>query len=413
MNVGISYQNEQNAVLSGKTSAEAALRHGNIDRPDLVLAFCSGQLDPDEFFRGLQSVVGKQTPIIGGSAIGVLTNTELSYEGHPASIAILQSDVLRCAIAVAGALEKDEKQSGRALAEQLTRQADDKLFLIFYDSIKIPATTTSPPIMNASPPLISGIEEVLDADIPMVGAGVIGDFMFGPTKQFCGSHVASQSVVGAMLSGDFEPYYQIMHGCTPMDGIYHTITKIEGSVIYELDGRPVVDIIDSAYGSQEWHMQMPVKRLAIGVNTGEKYGDFQESQYVNRLITGVLPDGEGIVIFEPDLEKGMEIQFMLRDADTIIESAGKNSSDVMERISADGRVPVFGLYIDCAGRNASISDTLTEEAAEVMAVFNQYNTPLLGFYSGVEVAPFLGKSRGLDWTGVLVVIATEYATCGE
>ena len=310
-------------------------------------------------------------------------------------------------------MEKDEKQSGRALAEQLTRQADDKLFLIFYDSIKIPATTTSPPIMNASPPLISGIEEVLDADIPMVGAGVIGDFMFGPTKQFCGSHVASQSVVGAMLSGDFKPYYQIMHGCTPMDGIYHTITKIEGSVIYELDGRPVVDIIDSAYGSQEWHMQMPVKRLAIGVNTGEKYGDFQESQYVNRLITGVLPDGEGIVIFEPDLEKGMEIQFMLRDADTIIESAGKNSSDVMERISADGRVPVFGLYIDCAGRNASISDTLTEEAAEVMAVFNQYNTPLLGFYSGVEVAPFLGKSRGLDWTGVLVVIATEYATCGE
>ena len=49
MNVGISYQNEQNAVLSGKTSAEAALRHGNIDRPDLVLAFCSGQLDLTSF----------------------------------------------------------------------------------------------------------------------------------------------------------------------------------------------------------------------------------------------------------------------------------------------------------------------------------------------------------------------------
>jgi len=30
---------------------------------------------------------------------------------------------------------------------------------------------------------------------------------------------------------------------------------------------------------------------------------------------------------------------------------------------------------------------------------------LLGFYSGVEVAPLLGKSRGLDWTGVLLVFA--------
>ncbi len=407
MRVGTSYRNEQNAVLSGKTSAEAALRHGKIDRPDFVLAFCSGQLDPDEFFRGLQSVIGKQTPIIGGSAIGILTNTELSYEGYPAGIAILQSDVLRCTITVAGALDKNERLTGRALAEQLTRQPDDKLLLMFYDSIKIPATKTLPLVMNASPPLIRGIEEVLGGNIPIVGAGVIGDPMFGPTKQFCGSYVDSQSVVGVLLSGNFEPYYQIMHGCTPMDGIYHTITKIEGSVIYELDGKPAVDIIDNVYGSQEWHMQMPVKRLAIGVNMGGKYEGFREDQYVNRLITGILPAGNGVMIFEPDLEKGTEIQFMLRDADAIIESARKNSSELMERICAGGRVPMFGLYIDCAGRGADVSDTLTEEAAEVMTVFNQYNTPLLGFYSGVEVAPFLGKSRGLDWTGVLVVITKE------
>ena len=49
----------------------------------------------------------------------------------------------------------------------------------------------------------------------------------------------------------------------------------------------------------------------------------------------------------------------------------------------------------------------TEEAAEVQQVMNRYNTPLLGFYSGVEVAPILGKSRGLDWTGVLMVLAKD------
>ena len=54
-----------------------------------------------------------------------------------------------------------------------------------------------------------------------------------------------------------------------------------------------------------------------------------------------------------------------------------------------------------------MSETLTEEAAEVQKVFNQYNTPLLGFYSGVEVSPLLGSSRGLDWTGVLLVFAEE------
>jgi len=43
-------------------------------------------------------------------------------------------------------------------------------------------------------------------------------------------------------------------------------------------------------------------------------------------------------------------------------------------------------------------------------VFNRYDTPLFGFYSGVEVAPLLGKSRGLDWTGVLLVFAQGQIT---
>jgi len=64
-------------------------------------------------------------------------------------------------------------------------------------------------------------------------------------------------------------------------------------------------------------------------------------------------------------------------------------------------------YIDCAGRAATYLHTTIEEAAEVQEVFNHYNTPLLGFYSGVEIAPLLEKSRGLDWTGVLLVLAEE------
>jgi hypothetical protein len=407
MKVGIGYQNEKNAELSGRTLAETALKDGDITRPDLVLAFCHQQVDHDQFFQGIQTIIGANTPIIGGSAIGIITNTRLSYEGYPTGVLILQADTLRYKIAVAGALDQDERQAGKALAQQLAGNTDDKLLLIFYDSIKIPATATTPPVMNASPPLISGIEETLGRNIPIIGAGVLGDQFFGPTKQFCGSYVGSQQVVGALLSGDFEPYFRIMHGCVPMDGMYHTITRIEGPVIYEIDGQPIVPMIDAIYGGQQWQQQIPVKRLSIGVNLGEKYVEFEESQYVNRLIAGVLPSKAGIVIFEPDLEPGAEIQFMVRDADQIIASARKNSAELLQQIADAGRTPVFGLYIDCAGRSSSISETLTEEAHEVMEVFNRYHTPLFGFYSGVEVAPFHGKSKGLDWTGILMVIARE------
>jgi len=89
----------------------------------------------------------------------------------------------------------------------------------------------------------------------------------------------------------------------------------------------------------------------------------------------------------------------------MITSARRNSSELMEQIKTDGKKPILGIYIDCAGRTAEYSNATTEEAAEVQKVLNQYETPLLGFYSGVEIAPFLQKSRGLDWTGVLMVLA--------
>lgn len=405
MKVGIGYDNQKDSISLGKKVAEKAIKNGEIEKPALVIAFCSGQTYHEEYFRGLQVVVGNQVPIIGGSAIGIITNESLSYEGHPAGAAIIESETIKLIVASADGLDKNEKLAGQKLGKKLSDSIDGRLLLIFYDSIKKSPTETTPPAINASPLLIEGIEETLKSHVPIIGGGLVGDYEFSHTKQFCGSYVGNQNVVGTLLGGDFNPYFRIMHGCAPKDGIYHTITKMEGSVLYEVDGKDVVDMIDDQYGNKDWRSQVPVERLTIGVNYGEKFGDIKEENFVNRLITGVLPNGEGIVLFEPDLKEGSKIMFMLRNNKMMIDSAKKNSSELLEKIITNGEKPIFGLYIDCAGRAAKVSDALTEEASEVQNVFNQYDTPLLGFYSGVEIAPLLGKSRGLDWTGVLLVFA--------
>lgn len=407
MKVGIGHCDEEDAFSSGRRAAETAMEKGGLDVAGLAFAFCRGKVDHDEFLKGLQSVLGDGVPVVGGSAIGIITNDYLSYEGHASGVAVMEADGLHRNVAAIGDVDKDERLAGQRLGRKLSNGSDHELMLMFWDSVKSPPTQTAPPIMNASGPLIEGIKEASESNVPILGAGIVGDYEFSPTKQFCGSHVGSQSVVGVLLSGSFKTYFRIMHGCTPKDGIYHTITKIEGPILYEMDGKPVVEIIDEVYGNQDWREQVPVKRLTIGVNYGEKFGDYEEGHYINRLITGVLPNGEGVVLFEPDLEKGTEVLFMLRDNKTAIESAQRNSAGIMEEIKADGKTPFFGFYVDCAGRTARFSDSLTEEASKVQQVFKEHNTPLLGFYSGVEVAPILGKSRGLDWTGVLIVLAME------
>lgn len=407
MKASTGYGNHTDATLLGQQIAEEAMQRGNITAPDLVLAFCSGQLDAAAFYQGLRTAVGDGVPIIGGSALGIITNDQLSSDGSPAGVAILELDGATVKLATASDVDKDEYRAGSLLGTHLADDPAGRLLLMFYDSVKIPPTATTPPLMNASPPLIAGIESALVAGLPIVGGGVLGDQAFSPTYQFCGSAVEQQSVVGALFSGKVVPYVQIMHGCTPKDGIYHTITRIDGPVIYEIDGQPAVEMIDTLYGDQSWRSQLPVRRLAIGVNYGDRFGDFEEDHVVARLIVGVVPQGDGVVLFEPDLEQGTEIQFMLRDGQAMIESARRNAARLMQQITEAGHTPRLALYIDCAGRAAQISDTLSEEAAEIQAVMNQHHVPLLGFYSGVEVAPLLGHSRGLDWTGVLLVLADE------
>jgi CheY-like chemotaxis protein len=85
---------------------------------------------------------------------------------------------------------------------------------------------------------------------------------------------------------------------------------------------------------RDWSSQVPVKRLTIGVYHGDEFDGFREDQYVNRLISGVLPDRQGIVLFEPDLQEGSKILFMLRNSKLMMDSARKNSAALLQKIDA-------------------------------------------------------------------------------
>ncbi len=92
MKVGIGYENSTDALpWQGRNIARMALEKGQIDEPSVVLAFCHGTMDHCAFFDGLRSAVGMNVPIVGGSAIGIITNDQLCYVGSPAGAAILSS----------------------------------------------------------------------------------------------------------------------------------------------------------------------------------------------------------------------------------------------------------------------------------------------------------------------------------
>ena len=55
----------------------------------------------------------------------------------------------------------------------------------------------------------------------------------------------------------------------------------------------------------------------------------------------------------------------------------------------------------------TISSPSYEEASEMQQVLKEHDASFIGFYPGVDMAPFFQKSRGLDRTGVFVLCAEE------
>jgi small ligand-binding sensory domain FIST len=196
-----------------------------------------------------------------------------------------------------------------------------------------------------------------------------------------------------------------MHGCMPVSS-FMEITRIEDAVLYELDGRPALDVLSEMVGHQAG--QPATDNLSLAITIGEKHCDpyvpYDESAYVNRLILSSNPADGSVTLFEADFKVGTRVQIMSRDNQLMLESVQKRTRQLLSSLGQEK--PIFALYIDCAGRTSAFSGAELEEASIVQAELGP-ELPLLGFYSGVEIAPLLGRSRPLDWTGVLTLFTLQ------
>ena len=268
-----------------------------------------------------------------------------------------------------------------------------------YDSVKSrPVAGT--PALNLATPLIKGISETIGQWPRAAGAGMVGDLQWAPTVHVFDDAVGRQAALALVLSGDVRMDTIIMHGCEPASG-YHTITKAEGCTVLEIDGEPATHAVARLLGPQSdraWE-DYPLF-VTLGVNKGQKFGPFRESDYANRLCMAVDTDRGGLVMFENDLQEGDEVQLMHRriDSDQVARRAVQLLDSVRDRHA------FFALYMDCAGRAAACSGVEGEDATAVQQTVGS-RMPLLGMYSAVAIACVGGVMQSLDWTGVLCVFS--------
>lgn len=386
---------------SFNAGAEAALQSLAVSpslRVGWVFAICGGRHDPEFFLRGIRSVLG-EVLIYGGSGVGTITSRLLGSSGYECAVVIWPDSISAPKVTVQRGLDTGEWEAGKALGMSIAAHGQtDSVVLLFYDSLR----SSSPAVLHVGSKLMDGVYAGLDrTDIQIIGAGMLGDLNLERSFVFDGVRALKHAAVAALLPSCVEARTTIMHGCYPASSFLE-ITRIEGAKVYELDGRPAVEAMADrlGYAVEELTAQ---NILSLALTLGQKYGDpfepFDEGRYVNRLVIGADPQEGSVTLFEADFAIGTRVQIMVTDPQYMVDSAQRRTVAFIGGLNA--RRAMWALYIDCAGRSAPFHGTRASEASIVRQSVGA-DIPFLGFYSGVEIAPFLGRSRPLDWTGVLV-----------
>jgi small ligand-binding sensory domain FIST len=139
--------------------------------------------------------------------------------------------------------------------------------------------------------------------------------------------------------------------------------------------------------------------VTLGVNKGDKFGDFREDDYAIHLCVEV-DAGRRALLVDNHLSAGVEVQLMRRHID--FAQVRRQAERLLAR--ASGRRPFLAFYIDCTGRTARLAGTDREEAAEVQAAIAG-RVPLFGVYSGGEVSSVGGDVQRLTHAGVLCLFS--------
>ena len=393
--IGVGYSNTSNSYNAGVSAANTALENGAINQPNFALIFCSGKHNAKEFSAGVHEVLGN-TPMAGGTAMGVFNANQLSYEGFEVLVTIIESDTLTFKVLNEPNINVSEYNTGLALGKKIKEAATEKdnNLLLFYDSAK----SQDPPMLNFGTLLLAGIEQNLPSEMIIAGGGFLGDMLLSPCYQFVNDQVLTQNAV-AILIGNCTMVTTIMHGCKPASA-YLTITKTDGPVILEINNRPALEVIDELVGGSGLIWKDFAFFVTFGINRGDKFGTFDEELYANRLTLAVDEANKSLIMFEPDLKAGDEVQLMRRSFD--LDYVYKNVDTTIQKLK--DKKPLFAFYINCGGRAKPYAGGTFEDVEEIQKAF-EGKMPFMGFYSGVEIARVGNKLQPLDWTGVLCMFS--------
>jgi hypothetical protein len=336
----------------------------------LVLAFAAPgfvQTGPNDPLADLRAAY-PQSHILGCSTAGEIADTRLLDGG--VSLAVMRFARTRLASVSAPVRSPaDSFAAGAHIGNQLDAQGLRGV-LVLSDGLKV----------NGSE-LVRGLNSVLPPTVVVTGGLAADGDRFKQTWVLRNGAPEEGFVAAIGFYGD---HVRIAHGSKggwDTFGPERTVTRSEGNVLYELDGRPALPLYKQYLGDRAAGLPSTALLFPLALR--------QDADCSETLVRTVLSVDEAkqAMVFAGDIPQGYKARLMRANFDRLIAGAGESALMTVDgQPAAHGNGPRLSIAVSCVGRRLVLGERVEEELESTLAVLPA-GTRQVGFYSYGELSP--------------------------
>lgn len=233
--------------------------------------------------------------------------------------------------------------------------------------------------------LVRGFSSALPDGVPLTG-GLAGDgARFERTWIVRGGEPCHGLVAAIGLYGDRVVVGHGSKGGWDIFGPERRVTRSKGNVLFELDGRPALELYKEYLGERASGLPATGLLFPLALRT-----DHADKNPVVRTILAVDEAAQSMT-FAGDIAQGVLAQLMRANFDRLVD--GAHGAAEMIRTSSTG--DVLAVAISCVGRRLVLGERTEEEVEATLQVLPE-RTKQIGFYSYGEISPSSSGGGGCD-----------------
>jgi hypothetical protein len=393
---GVGMSRHHNPNVAGREAAKQALENAGVAKPDFVFMFASIGYDQRSLLQAVREATGG-APLSGCSGEGTIGVEDADESNFSVVVTAISSEELRWTNGIATGLEDDPRGVGKRVAQDLLPHlsADAIGLFVFPDGMA-----------DNLDPFFAGLEGNLSLErfLPVWGGGAGNNFnLEEPTYQYCDDEAVTHGVSYALLSGKAHTAWAISHSLIPIGG-ERKVTRSKGNVIYEIDGKPALEVLKEYLPEGALTDDRDWIRYAISLALSFKAPSYiKDEEYVVRGVPAVRM-ADGSIIVQTEVQEGTSIWFSSRDKEKISTGFDRMAAQIKEQLG--GEKPKLVFQFECLTRGKTMFRE--QEKLQILERFRQSvgaDAPWAGFYTIGEIGPVEEHNLRHLYTSVVLALS--------